>query len=286
MNGLDRKHAFAAGGVALAILAERLYLTSVHDHWDEVEGWLALGATAWESTRDLARRAHLPSSELSLAESGRARLDSAQVHALTASAIELIDREVFSALELQVALADCLRAEQKAFNDPVSKADLELYRVKAEEKELVVRYTREELERQKVMALDGGMVLFSDRNNWIGRPVAAGEKVMEEAEEVSRAVREETDDRVANEAAYRSGVAANTSRSLGAAPPSSSAAARSTRRVVFPQPTAPSTSTASGVGVSSIAIAFLSSVGAEKPPRPSCLSPAKSTEYSLPGKDR
>ena len=32
---------------------------------------------------DLARRAHLPSSELSLAESGRARLDSAQVHALT-----------------------------------------------------------------------------------------------------------------------------------------------------------------------------------------------------------
>ena len=83
-----------------------------------------------------------------------------------------------------------------------------------------------------------------------------------------------------------SGVAANTSRSLGAAPPSSSAAARSTRRVVFPQPTAPSTSTASGVGVSSIAIAFLSSVGAEKPPRPSCLSPAKSTEYSLPGKDR
>lgn len=91
---------------------------------------------------------------------------------------ELVSQLALAEKGLQVALADCLRAEQKAFNDPVSKADLELYRVKAEEKELVVRYTREELERQKVMALDGGMVLFSDRNNWIGRPVAAGEKVM------------------------------------------------------------------------------------------------------------
>ncbi len=91
---------------------------------------------------------------------------------------ELVSQLALAEKGLQVALADCLRAEQKAFSDPVSKADLELYRVKAEEKELVVRYTREELERQKVMALDGGMVLFSDRNNWIGRPVAAGEKVM------------------------------------------------------------------------------------------------------------
>ena len=91
---------------------------------------------------------------------------------------ELVSQLALAEKGLQVAQADCLRAEQKAFNDPVSKADLELYRVKAEEKELVVRYTREELERQKVMALDGGMVLFSDRNSWIGRPVAAGEKVM------------------------------------------------------------------------------------------------------------
>lgn len=57
------RYALAIGGIVIgntmtvAILAERLYLTSVHDHWDEVEGWLALGATAWESTRDLARRA-------------------------------------------------------------------------------------------------------------------------------------------------------------------------------------------------------------------------------------
>ena len=36
----------------------------------------------------------------------------------------------------------------------------------------------EELERQKITASQDGMVLFSDRNDWIGRPVAIGEKVM------------------------------------------------------------------------------------------------------------
>lgn len=57
------RYALAIGGIVIgntmtvAILTERLYRTSVSDHWDEVEGWLALGATPWESTRDLARRA-------------------------------------------------------------------------------------------------------------------------------------------------------------------------------------------------------------------------------------
>lgn len=38
-------------------LAGRNFLGSVEDHWDEVEGWLALGATPWRATLDLARRA-------------------------------------------------------------------------------------------------------------------------------------------------------------------------------------------------------------------------------------
>lgn len=56
------RYALALGGIVIgtsmtvATLAARLYRESVRDHWAEVEGWLALGATAWESTRDLARR--------------------------------------------------------------------------------------------------------------------------------------------------------------------------------------------------------------------------------------
>ena len=91
---------------------------------------------------------------------------------------ELMNQLDLAEKNLQVVQADYLRAEQKAFHDPMSKADLEVLRLKAEEKGLTVQYTRDELERQKVTAQQDGMVLFNDRNDWIGRPVAIGEKVM------------------------------------------------------------------------------------------------------------
>lgn len=91
---------------------------------------------------------------------------------------EMINQLALAQKNLQVVQAEYLRAEQKAFSDPLSKADLEVLRVQTEEKVLVVNYTREELERQRITASQDGMVLFSDRNDWIGRPVAIGEKVM------------------------------------------------------------------------------------------------------------
>jgi len=42
--------------MSMATLTGRLFTTAVVDHWDEVEGWLALGATPRQSTRGLARR--------------------------------------------------------------------------------------------------------------------------------------------------------------------------------------------------------------------------------------
>ena len=60
---LTPRYALAIGGIIIgntmtvAILTQRIHRAAVHDHWDEVEGWLALGATPWESTRDLARGA-------------------------------------------------------------------------------------------------------------------------------------------------------------------------------------------------------------------------------------
>ncbi|MBS1698163.1 MAG: ABC transporter permease [Actinobacteria bacterium] len=43
--------------MSIATLAGRRFTASVADRWDEVEGWLALGATPRRSTLDLARRA-------------------------------------------------------------------------------------------------------------------------------------------------------------------------------------------------------------------------------------
>jgi putative ABC transport system permease protein len=41
--------------MTVAIVTDRVFRTSVHDRWDEVEGWLALGATPRQSTLELAR---------------------------------------------------------------------------------------------------------------------------------------------------------------------------------------------------------------------------------------
>lgn len=57
------RYVLAIGGIVIgntmtiATLAGRHFNGSVGDHWDEVEGWLALGATPRQSTLELARRA-------------------------------------------------------------------------------------------------------------------------------------------------------------------------------------------------------------------------------------
>ena len=41
--------------MAITTLSARRFLEAVDEHWDEVEGWLALGALPQEATRSLAR---------------------------------------------------------------------------------------------------------------------------------------------------------------------------------------------------------------------------------------
>jgi putative ABC transport system permease protein len=56
------RYVLAVGGIvignamSIATIAGRRFGEAVVDHWDEVEGWLALGATPLQSTRELARR--------------------------------------------------------------------------------------------------------------------------------------------------------------------------------------------------------------------------------------
>ena len=57
------RYLLAIGGIvvgnamAITTLTARRFLESVDEHWDEVEGWLALGAQPLEATRSLARGA-------------------------------------------------------------------------------------------------------------------------------------------------------------------------------------------------------------------------------------
>ncbi len=91
---------------------------------------------------------------------------------------EIVNLLALTEKNLEVLKADSLRAEQKAFYDPQSKGDLEVYRLRIEEKELELAYYKEELARQQVTAAQGGMAIFQDANDWVGRPVGIGERVM------------------------------------------------------------------------------------------------------------
>lgn len=57
------RYVLAIGGIVIgnamtiATLSGRRFVELVDDRWEEVEGWLALGATPREATRDLVRRA-------------------------------------------------------------------------------------------------------------------------------------------------------------------------------------------------------------------------------------
>ena len=60
---LTARFALAIGGIVIgnsmtiATLAGRRFVEATNDHWEEIEGWLALGATRRESTLQLARNA-------------------------------------------------------------------------------------------------------------------------------------------------------------------------------------------------------------------------------------
>ncbi|MEO6532202.1 MAG: ABC transporter permease, partial [Pseudolysinimonas sp.] len=57
------RYALAIGGIvignsmSIATIGGRRLTESIDDHWDEVEGWLALGATPRQSTTTLAKQA-------------------------------------------------------------------------------------------------------------------------------------------------------------------------------------------------------------------------------------
>ncbi len=81
-----------------------------------------------------------------------------------------------------VAEAEYLRATQKAFTDSASKAELSGLKARLEEKAAEADFTRDLVERGKVNAPDAGIVIFSDPNDWIGRPVQTGERIMQLAD--------------------------------------------------------------------------------------------------------
>lgn len=84
--------------------------------------------------------------------------------------------------EVAVADAELLAASQRAFDNPQSKGDLTLLEGRAQQRRAELAAVRAQLRRTQVQAPRAGVALFSDPNDWLGKPVATGERIMQVAD--------------------------------------------------------------------------------------------------------
>lgn len=79
---------------------------------------------------------------------------------------------------LAVTRAELMKTRQKAFSDRDSKAELALLSAQVEKKVAEAAYAAELLDRVEVRADRDGIAVFTDANDWLGRPVSVGERVL------------------------------------------------------------------------------------------------------------
>jgi hypothetical protein len=101
--------------------------------------------------------------------------------------LELDPRAIQNKLEvagkaLAVAEAEYRQAAQEAVFDDKSRAKLTVLKARADQRRTDVAYAQSLLDRIHVNASRDGLALFEDPNDWIGRPVTIGERLLEIAD--------------------------------------------------------------------------------------------------------
>jgi hypothetical protein len=79
---------------------------------------------------------------------------------------------------LSTAEAEYRQASQQALTDAKFRPQLTMLTGKIDEKRTEVDFLSEQLKRARVLAPQDGVALFDDPTEWIGRPVAVGERIM------------------------------------------------------------------------------------------------------------
>ena len=77
-----------------------------------------------------------------------------------------------------IARADLQRATFKSFSDEASRFELQVLNARVQEKLAEVTFLTELLAKSKLLAPQGGVAIFSSAEDWRGRPVQVGERVM------------------------------------------------------------------------------------------------------------
>ncbi len=80
---------------------------------------------------------------------------------------------------LDVALAQYRRASQGSFLEAEQKADVPLLKAEVELRETERNYAHERLTKVEVKAERAGLLLYTDKSDWIGKPVVVGQRIME-----------------------------------------------------------------------------------------------------------
>lgn len=94
----------------------------------------------------------------------------------------LLNRRQVAIQALAVARADAHIAQQRAFDDVKSKADVAVAMGRVREKEAELAAVDAQAQRVEIRADRDGVAIYGDPNDWIGRPVQTGERVMQLAQ--------------------------------------------------------------------------------------------------------
>lgn len=84
--------------------------------------------------------------------------------------------------EVAVADAELLAASQRAFDNPQSKGELTLLDGRAQQRRAELAAVQAQLKRTQVLSPRTGVAVFSDPNDWLGKPVVTGERIMQVAD--------------------------------------------------------------------------------------------------------
>lgn len=84
--------------------------------------------------------------------------------------------------EVAVADAELQAASQRAFDNPQSKGELTLLEGRAQQRRAELAAVRAQLQRTQVLAPRAGVAVYSDPNDWLGKPVTTGERIMHVAD--------------------------------------------------------------------------------------------------------
>lgn len=95
---------------------------------------------------------------------------------------ELKSNVLISMRDYQEALEKLRGANQFSFENAESSAKLSILKLEAEKLRLKLEYHTEILNNSIITAPVSGVAIFADENDWIGKPVKIGEKVLEIAD--------------------------------------------------------------------------------------------------------